>query len=613
MRRGGAVAAALAVATVLAGCGDGFFHDPSSDRAASITVVFAQGADGATAAFDKVDNIAVEISAGAAPLLATTVPVSANGGPIQQALDVTLPSGTTGARVDVTLRRAEAGLFAGGADVELSPGVSTQATISLTPIVAGLDVSPPPLFTVFGAAIDLAGQAVFATGDDIPGGDVAWASLDPGVVEVRDGPDGRFFAIARADGTASLRASFEGVQEIVEARVEATVTSVEIAPTSALLVPGETLSFTAILRDAGGSVITSRVPVWASSDEAVATVEQDGTVTAVAPGSADISASRDGVSALAALRVRPPGPDVTTLPAIGITSSGATAQALVDPQGSTTLVVFQYGTTADFSDASVSAPTSVSAQSGATTVSRSVSGFGPNTTVYVRAVASNANGTATGESVSFKTLNVPQAPSGLSGLFISGNPPSVDITWQDNSSNETRFEIERELQGGSGGNGSSGPARVFQPIASVGAGVTRFNDSPPSGNLLYRVRACSAEGCSPWSASLPWIFGLPPLVVTLPATNVSDVDATVSAIVNPLHAPTTVFWQVSYEPTFTTPPPSVFPASPLDAGAGRLDVPRSTLADGLSPGQLYYARALVTNVWGTTVGNVISFTTFSGG
>ena len=50
MRRGGAVAAALAVATVLAGCGDGFFHDPSSDRAASITVVFAQGADGATAA-----------------------------------------------------------------------------------------------------------------------------------------------------------------------------------------------------------------------------------------------------------------------------------------------------------------------------------------------------------------------------------------------------------------------------------------------------------------------------------------------------------------------------------------------------------------------------------
>lgn len=613
MRRGGGVAAAVALATVLSGCGDGLFHDAASDRAAAVTVVFEQGADGATAAFDKVDNVAVEISAGSAPLLATTLPVSANGGAIQQAVEVVLPSGTTDARVDVTLRRAAADLFAGGADVELSPGVSTQATILLTPIVSGLDVAPPPLFTVFGATIDLDGHAVFATGDDIPGGEVDWASLDPGIVEVRDGPDGRYFAIALADGTASLRASFGGVQEIVEARVEATVTSVEVTPSSAILGPGETLLFTAILRDAGGSVITSRVPVWTSSDETVATVAPDGTVTAVAPGAVDITASRDGASAAAALRVRPPGPNVTTLPATGVTNSGATARALVDPLGSTTSVVFEYGTAPDFTDASVTAPTSVPAGAGATTVSRSISGFAPNTTVYVRAVASNANGTTTGDGVSFTTLDIPQAPSGLAGTFIDGNPPFVELTWQDNSSNETRFEIERELQGGGGGNGSSGPQPVFQPIASVGAGVTLLNDSPPTGDLLYRVRACNPDGCSAWSASLPWFFGVPPLVLTLSATNVSDFDATLSAFVNPRQAPTTVFWQVSFEPTFTTPPPSIFPTTPLQAGSGRMDVAQSTLAGGLSPGQTYYVRAVVTNAWGTTVGNVVSFTTFSGG
>ena len=604
------VAGALALATVFAGCGDGLFHDAPSDRPASITVVFAQGADGASAAFDKVDNLAVEVSGGSNTLLATTLPVSANGGAIQEEISVDLPSGGTAARVDVTLRRAEAGLFAGGADIALSPGVVTEATISLTPIVSALAVSPPPLFTVFGATINLDGQAVFATGDAIPGGDVAWASLDPGIVEVRDGPDGRFFAIARADGTASLRASFDGVQEIVEARVEAAVTTVEISPSSATIGPGETLSFTAILRDAGGSVITSRTPAWASSNEAVATVDADGTVTAVGPGATDITASRDGVSALASLRVRPPGPGVTALPAIGITSSGATAQALVDPRGSPTSVVFEYSTAADLSGASLTTSVAVPAQSGPTTVSRPITGFAPNTTVYLRAVASNANGTNAGDVVAFTTLDVPQTPSGLSGSFISGNSPSVELTWQDNSSNETRFELERELLGG---NGVSGPARVFQPIATLGAGVTLFSDSPPTGDLLYRVRACNADGCSPWTDALQWTFGLPPRVLTLAATNVSDIDATLSAFVNPLYAPATVVWQVSFEPTFTTPPPSVFPTSPLDVGAGGMDVARATIADGLSPGQLYYTRAIATNFWGSTVGNVVSFTTFSGG
>jgi hypothetical protein len=609
--RRGATVGALALAAALVGCEDGLFYDAPSDRPASITVVVAQGTDGATAAFDKVDNLAIEVSAGLEVLLATTVPVSANGGAIESAIAVDLPSGGRSARLDVTLRRADAELFTGATNVQLSPGVSTQATISLTPIVAGLAVSPPPLFTVFGTSTDLAGTAVFATGDPIPGGDVAWTSLDPGIVEVRSRPDGLFFAIARADGVASLRASFGSVQELVDARVAATVTTVEISPPSATLGPGETLTFAAVLRDAGGSVITSRAPIWASSNEAVATIEPDGTVTAVSPGSADITASRDGASATASLLVRTPGPDVTTLPAIARTNAGATAQALVDPRGSGTSVVFEYGTNADLTAASVTSPVTVSAQAGPTTVSRPLSGFAPNTTVFVRAVASNATGTTAGDIVSFVTLNVPQSPTGLSGFFISGSLPSVELTWQDNSLNETRFELERELLGGGGV--SSVPARVFQPLASVGADVTLLNDTPPSGDLRYRVRACNADGCSPWSAPLQWTYGLPPQVSTLTATNVTDSDATVSAFVNPRQAPTTVVWQVSFDPTFTTPPPSVFPATPLDAGAGRLDVIRSALASGLSPGQLYYVRAVATNFWGTTVGNVVSFLTFSGG
>ena len=48
--------------------------------------------------------------------------------------------------------------------------------------------------------------------------------------------------------------------------------------------------------------------VWSSSDEAVATVDGDGTVTAVAEGKATVTASVDGVEASCAVTVRAPAP-----------------------------------------------------------------------------------------------------------------------------------------------------------------------------------------------------------------------------------------------------------------------------------------------------------------
>lgn len=48
--------------------------------------------------------------------------------------------------------------------------------------------------------------------------------------------------------------------------------------------------------------------VWSSSDEAVATVDGDGTVTAVAEGNARVTASVDGVEASCAVTVRAPAP-----------------------------------------------------------------------------------------------------------------------------------------------------------------------------------------------------------------------------------------------------------------------------------------------------------------
>lgn len=611
MLRGLRTTIGLLLALAAGACGDGVLEEQSG-RPVGITVLLPQQG-GAPQAFDAVDNLGVEVVGGGETLFSQSLPIASTSTGIRSSIEVRLAEGAVDARVSVTLRRGSDGLFTGFDDIELTPGADTQATIQLTPVVARLELTPPPLFTVFGQIADLEGFAAFATGDRIPGGDVVWTSLDPNVVEVERTSDGGYVARALADGAAVLQGAFEGNAATVAAQVEAVVTSVEVTPPSATLVPGGTLDLVATMRDAGQGIITSRSPVWASSDESVATVSTTGTVTAIAPGAADITASRDGAAGSANVLVRLPGPGVTTLPAEMLTGSGGTLRALIDPRGSTTSVVFEYGTTSDLSDAATTPATSVPGSVGPTAVIHPVSGFSAGTLIYFRAVATNASGSASGDIVSFRTTDPPSAPSGLTATFVGGQTASVELTWQDNSTNETRFEIERELQGGVGAPPAiplaRAPLAVFQPAGTVAADVTLFRDIPPTGDLRFRVRACNADGCSPWAGPLDWTFGQRPLVLTLAATNVSDDSAQLPAFVNPLNAPTTIVWQLGMEPTFTTPPPTTFPTTPLSAGSGRIDVSRSTSVSGLSPGGTYYVRAVATNYWGVTFGNVISFTT----
>jgi len=86
---------------------------------------------------------------------------------------------------------------------------------------------------------------------------------------------------------------------------------------------------------------------------------------------------------------------------------------------------------------------------------------------------------------------VPNAPSNLVGNPVS--PTQINLSWQDNSNNETGFSIERCT-----GNNCSN----FAQIATVGANVTAFPDTTGlSGNNFYRyrVRAFNGSGNSAFS------------------------------------------------------------------------------------------------------------------
>jgi len=67
----------------------------------------------------------------------------------------------------------------------------------------------------------------------------------------------------------------------------------------------------------------------------------------------------------------------------------------------------------------------------------------------------------------------------------------ADISWVDNSDNETRFELERKV--GSG---------TFSLLVATALNVTTFSDTDivPGETYGWRIRACNDLGCSGYSS-----------------------------------------------------------------------------------------------------------------
>ena len=91
--------------------------------------------------------------------------------------------------------------------------------------------------------------------------------------------------------------------------------------------------------------------------------------------------------------------------------------------------------------------------------------------------------------VGFLWAAIPNAPSNLTATAISST--QIRLTWTDNSSDETRFYIERKT-------GASG---TYSTLAYVYANVTTYTDTSALHNTeyFYRVRAYNAGGYSPYS------------------------------------------------------------------------------------------------------------------
>jgi hypothetical protein len=99
---------------------------------------------------------------------------------------------------------------------------------------------------------------------------------------------------------------------------------------------------------------------------------------------------------------------------------------------------------------------------------------------------------------------VPVRPTNLAGTSSGGPSPVVDLTWNDNSDNESNFEIQKS--------GVSDFSSLIETL-SAPADSTSLSDSNvnPNATYYYRMRTCSASspaGCSIFSNSVAVATGL---------------------------------------------------------------------------------------------------------
>jgi alpha-tubulin suppressor-like RCC1 family protein len=183
-----------------------------------------------------------------------------------------------------------------------------QATIYVRGVPASLQVTPSAQSVPVDEAIALSAVVEDAAGFPL-NVQVTWVSSAPDVARISSAPDAAMVVTIAgvAVGTADITARTGNVSgtSAVTVSPRRAVGSVTVNPASATLILGDTVRVFAAVNDFGGVGIPGRPVFWASDNPAVATVDGIGRVTAMGHGTANVTATSEGVSGAVAITVSP--------------------------------------------------------------------------------------------------------------------------------------------------------------------------------------------------------------------------------------------------------------------------------------------------------------------
>ena len=210
-------------------------------------------------------------------------------------------------------------LAEGTATITATTG-STSATAAVTvsaeaPVLDDITVTPTTATVKIGETREFATVCSDASGNSMPGVPVAWSCSNATVGTID--ADGIFAALTT--GTATITATsgeISGTATITvdaESPIEPVLERITVTPSGATLAIDDTQRFIATAYDQDGNVMNAGDVVWTSDNETVGTIGADGTFTALAEGTATVTATADDVSGTATVTVSAAEPAIAKI------------------------------------------------------------------------------------------------------------------------------------------------------------------------------------------------------------------------------------------------------------------------------------------------------------
>ena len=169
------------------------------------------------------------------------------------------------------------------------------------PVATRVEISPSSAnLTSVGQTVQLSARVFDQNNAQMSSAVVTWSSSDLGIATVNN----QGLVTSVTNGMATITARSGNASAGISVTVMQSVGRIRIEPSSVTLTgTGETVQLAATIYDQRSQQVTNAVVTWSSSDTGVATVSGQGLVTAVANGTATITAQSGNASASVSVTV----------------------------------------------------------------------------------------------------------------------------------------------------------------------------------------------------------------------------------------------------------------------------------------------------------------------